>query len=159
METTLQRSQRQLSPAIVVAAIAGECLWFHTDRWDRFFPSAIAAITAMVAIIWKPGFKLIMAYFKSKDCLQRNLYLNCVSLWKALKANRMVRLNKCSSWSRVLISVTWVELLWALYRFFRINNIDLKCSFVRCRKYHKSWWNGAAELHISVDLLCGTTAA
>ena len=27
METTLQRSQRQRSPAIVVAAIAGE--WFH----------------------------------------------------------------------------------------------------------------------------------
>ena len=55
--------------------------------------------------------------------------------------------------------MTWVELLWAVYKFFRINNIDLKCSFVRCRKYHKSWWNGAAELHISVDLLCGTTAA
>ena len=42
--------------------------------------SAIAAITAMVAIIWKPGFNLIMAYFKRKDCLQRNLYLNFVSL-------------------------------------------------------------------------------
>ena len=59
----------------------------------------------------------------------------------------------------VLISVTWVQLLWAVYKFFRINNIDLKCSFVRCRKYHKSRWNGASELHISVDLLCGTTAA
>ena len=34
-----------------------------------------------------------------------------------------------------------------------------KCSFVRCRKYHKSWWDGAAKLHISVDLLCCTTAA
>ena len=45
------------------------------------------------------------------------------------------------------------------YKFFRINNVELKCSFVRCRKYHKSWWNGAAELLISVDLLCGTTAA
>ena len=43
--------------------------------------------------------------------------------------------------------------------FFQINNIELKCSFVQCRKYHKSWWNGAAELHISVDLLCGITAA
>ena len=31
--------------------------------------------------------------------------------------------------------------------------------FFRCRKYQKSWWNGAAELHISEDLLCGTTAA
>ena len=61
-------------------------------------------------------------------------------------------------WSNVLMSVTWVELLLAVYKFFRINNIDLKCSFVRCRKYHKSW-NGAAELHISVELLCGTTAA
>ena len=27
------------------------------------------------------------------------------------------------------------------------------------RKYHKSWWNGAAEPHISGDLLCGTTTA
>ena len=35
----------------------------------------------------------------------------------------------------------------------------LKCLFVQCPKYHKSRWNGAAELHISVDLLCGITAA
>ena len=34
------------------------------------FFSAIAAITAMVAIIRKPGFNLILAYFKRKDCLQ-----------------------------------------------------------------------------------------
>ena len=37
-----------------------------------------------------------------------------------------------------------------VYKFFQINNIELKCSFVRCRKYHKSWSNGAAEPHISV---------
>ena len=63
-------------------------------------------------------------------------------------------------WSSVLISVTreW-RYCGLVYKFFLINNIELKCSFVRCRKYHKSWWNGAAELHISVDLLCGTTAA
>ena len=71
--------------AIVVTAIAGE--WFHMVAMIAaiakvfiFFFSAIAAITAMVVIIWKPGFNLIMAYFKRKDCLQRNLYLNCVSL-------------------------------------------------------------------------------
>ena len=46
-----------------------------------------------------------------------------------------------------------------VYKFILINNIALKCSFVWCRKYHKSWSNGAAELHILVDLLCGTTAA
>ena len=28
-----------------------------------------------------------------------------------------------------------------------------------CWKYLKSWWKGAAELHISVDLLCCTTAS
>ena len=63
-------------------------------------------------------------------------------------------------WSSVLISVTrdW-RCCGLIYKFFLINNIELKCSFVRCRKYHKSWSNGAAELHISVDLLCGTTAA
>ena len=50
--------------AIVVAAISGE--WFHMIAAiaEAFFFSAIAAITAMVAIIWKPGFNLIMAYFK-----------------------------------------------------------------------------------------------
>ena len=65
---------------IVVAAIAGE--WFHMIAAiaEVFFFSATAAITAMVAMIWKPGFNLITAYFKRKDCLQRNLYLNCVSL-------------------------------------------------------------------------------
>ena len=80
---------------------------------------------------------------------------------KALKASDIVWSVSISAvvWSSVLISVTWVELLWAVYKFFRINNIDLKCSFVRCRKYYKSWWNGAAELQISVDLLCGTKAA
>ena len=74
--------------AIIVAAIAGE--WFHMIAMidaiaEVFFFFAVAAITAMVAIIWKPGFNLIMAYFKRKDCLQRNLYLNCVSLWKSLE--------------------------------------------------------------------------
>ena len=47
---------------------------------EVFFFSATAAITAMVAMIWKPGFNLIMVYFKRKDCSQQNLYLNCVSL-------------------------------------------------------------------------------
>ena len=55
-------------------------------------------------------------------------------------------------WSSVLISVTWVWRYCGLdYKFFRVNNIELWCSFVRCRKYHKSCWNGAAELHIGVD--------
>ena len=95
--------------AIVVAAIAGE--WFHM----------IAMITTMVAIIWKPGFNLIMAYFKRKDCLQRNLYLNCVLYHheKALKASDIVWSVSISAvvWSSVLISVTWVELLWLFISF------------------------------------------
>ena len=63
-------------------------------------------------------------------------------------------------WSSVLILVTreW-RYCGLVYKSFRINNIELKCSFVRCRKYHNSWSNGAAGLHISVDLLCGTMAA
>ena len=63
-------------------------------------------------------------------------------------------------WSNVLISVTreW-RYCGLVYKFFLINNIELKCSFVQCRKYHKSWSNGAAKLHIAVDLLCGTTVA
>ena len=30
-----------------------------------------------------------------------------------------------------------MKLLWAIYKFFPINNIDLKYSFVRYRKCHK----------------------
>ena len=63
-------------------------------------------------------------------------------------------------WSSVLIPVTreW-RYCWLVYKFFLINKIELKCSFVWCRKYHQSWSNGAAELHTPVDLLCGTTTA
>ena len=60
METTLQRSQRQRSlrdktfyiSAIVVAAIAGEEFPKIAAIAEVFFFSAIAAITAIVAIIW-----------------------------------------------------------------------------------------------------------
>ena len=53
-------------------------------------------------------------------------------------------------WSSVLISVTreW-RYCGLVYKFFLINNIEFKCSFVRCRKYQKLWSNGAAEPHIS----------
>ena len=63
-------------------------------------------------------------------------------------------------WSSMLISVTreW-RYCGLAYKFFLINIIQLKCSFVRCRKYQKSWSNSAAELDISVNLLSGTTAA
>ena len=63
METTLQRSQRQRSldrtfyiSAIVVAAIAGD--WFHMIAIiaEVFFFLSDPAITAMVEIIWRPGF-------------------------------------------------------------------------------------------------------
>ena len=42
-------------------------------------------------------------------------------------------------WSSVLISVTreWRRCK-RVYKFFRMNNIEQKCSFARCRKYHKS---------------------
>ena len=109
--------------AIAVAAIAGE--WFHMI--DVFF---FSAMTAMVAIIWKPGFNLIMAYFKRKDCLQRNLYLNCVSLmkkpWRLVISPVWPVSISAVVWSSLLISVTRVELLWAVYKFFQRNNINLK---------------------------------
>ena len=55
-------------------------------------------------------------------------------------------------WSSVFISVTreW-SYCGLVYKFFLINKIDLKCSFVHDQMHS----NGAAELHISVDLLCG----
>ena len=139
-------------PAIVT--IAGE--WFHMIAMIAaiaevffFFLSAIAAITVMGAIMWKPGFNLIMAYFKRKNCLQRNLYLNCVSLWKSLNIVWSVSISAVI-WSSLLISVTWVELLWAVYKFFRINNIVPKISQVMMKR--------RPEVHISIDLqLCRFT--
>ena len=87
-----------------------------------------------------------------------------------LRTNRIKAFNKTCVrltsltfpviWSSVLISVTreW-RYCGLIYKFFLINNIELQCSFVLCRKYHKSRSNDAAELHVSVNLLCGTTAA
>ena len=52
----------------VIAAIA-----------DFFF----SAITAMVAIIWKPGFNLIIAYFKRKGLLAaKPLFKLCINMKK-----------------------------------------------------------------------------
>lgn len=42
---------------------------------------------------------------------------------------------------------------------FSAKKIELKCSFVRCRKHPRWWWNGAAERHNSIALLRGTIAA
>ena len=58
METTLQRSLDRTFyiSGIVVAAIAGE--WFHMIAIiaEVFFFLSDPAITAMVEIIWRPGF-------------------------------------------------------------------------------------------------------
>ena len=164
-ETTLQRSQRQRSLRSNFLHLSDCCPCDRYDRWrvvsydrydrrDRwsfffFFFFAIAAITVMGAIMWKPGFNLIMAYFKRKNCLQRNLYLNCVSLWKSLNIVWSVSISAVI-WSSLLISVTWVELLWAVYKFFRINNIVPKISQVMMKR--------RPEVHISIDLqLCRFT--
>ena len=73
---------------------------------------------------------------------------------------RLTSITFPAIWLGMLISVTqeW-HYCGLVYKFFLINNIELKCSFVWCQKYHKSWSDGAAELHNSVDLLCDTTAA
>ena len=65
-------------------------------------------------------------------------------------------------WSSVLISVTreW-RYCGLVYKFFLINNTELKCSFAWCRKYHKSWlgrkklgrWN--AHTRCLVQPWCG----
>ena len=68
--------------AIIVAAIAWEWVHMIAAIAEVFFFFAVAAITAMVAIIWKPGFNLIMAYFKHKDCLQQNLCIIMKKPWR-----------------------------------------------------------------------------
>ena len=151
-EIELFTSQRLLSLRSLRSLESGFIwsLWSPRSlKFFFFFFSAIAAITVMGAIMWKPGFNLIMAYFKRKNCLQRNLYLNCVSLWKSLNIVWSVSISAVI-WSSLLISVTWVELLWAVYKFFRINNIVPKISQVMMKR--------RPEVHISIDLqLCRFT--
>ena len=48
----------------MIAVIAEVYFYFLRGRSDH---------SNGIVIIWKPGFNLIMAYFKRKDCLQRNL--------------------------------------------------------------------------------------
>ena len=97
------------------------------------------------------GLKAFTSEFKLRTNPIKAFYGRCV---------RLTSITFPVIWSSVLISVTreW-RYCGLIYQFFLKNNIELKCSFVRCRKYHKSWSNDAAELHVSVDLLCGTTAA
>ena len=106
---------------------------------------------------WTPG---------HNDCVWTLVHLHYTSQFYTFQGNNQsLQWNVCAAhvitftviWSSV---IQWPEWRYCgLLTFFRINNIELKCSFVQCRKYHKSWWVGAAELHISVDLLCGITAA
>ena len=128
--------------AIVVAAFAGE--WFHM----------IAMIAALAEVFFflsdrsdhsdgsdhmETGLNLIIAYLKRKDCLQRNFYSNCVSLWKkkALKASDVVWSVSISSvvWSSVLISVTWVELtVGCLFYVFTVMPSKIKMQTSQYRK-------------------------
>ena len=86
--TTIAEIELLYLTAIVVAAIAGELSHMIAmiaaipEVIIIFFSTVAAITTAMVAIIWKPGFNMIMAYFKRNDCLRRDLYLNCVLLRK-----------------------------------------------------------------------------
>ena len=110
-------------------------------------------------LCWTPG---------HNDCVWTLVHLHYTSQFHTFQGNHQsLQWNVCAAhvnnFSSNLVEcidfsgLSGATVGWS--RFFRINNIQLKCSFVQCRKYHKSWWNGAAELHISVDLLCGTTDA
>ena len=95
------------------------------DRWDRtFYISAIVAITAIVAIIWKQGALIWSWYILNVRIGYSETSIQTVYHYeKALKASDIVWSVSISAviWSSVLISVTWVELLCAVYKFFRIN--------------------------------------
>ena len=56
----VQRSYGNHSPAIAATTIAEEWFYMIAMITEVFFFGPLAAITAMVAIIWKPGFNLIM---------------------------------------------------------------------------------------------------
>ena len=80
---------------------------------EVFFFSAIPAITAMVATMW--GFNLIMAYFKRKGCIQRNLYLNCVSLSEDFEKISYGSVSIACNWRR-----PWPECVRHVNRTFKL---------------------------------------
>ena len=99
------------------------------------------------------------------NCVWTLVHLHYTSQFHTFQGNHQnLQWNVCAAHvnnfsSNLVECVDFSDFEWRycglVYKFFRINNIELKCSFVRCGKYHKSY--GAAEHHISVDLLCGTT--
>ena len=104
------------------------------------------------------------------DCVWTLVHLHCTSKFHTFKGNHQSLRGMCVRLTskpfpiiNILVECIDFSGLVAYCRlvtFFRIpHNIELKCSFVQCRKCHKSWWNVATELHILVDLLCGITAA
>ena len=66
-------------------------------------------------------------------------YTNPVKAFNGMCVRLITSITFPVMWSSVLISVTreW-RYCGLVYKFFLINNKELKCSFVRCRKYHKS---------------------
>ena len=81
-ETTLQRSQRQQSLRYKKFYLSDRC---RCDRWRvvsiwslNFFFSAIAAITAIVAIIWKPG----LIYRNNHPPFLLNCYLYALQTYR-----------------------------------------------------------------------------
>ena len=138
---------------------------------------------------WRPNTTLFVV-----NVVGTKFYMNCVwtlvcvqytSQFHTFQVNHQnLQWNACAHVNNVFSNlVKFVDFsnsrayFWMVYKFFRINNIELKCLFVQCWKYQKSRWKGATGLHISaepwatsqlgkftlcsttVHLLCGTTAA
>ena len=95
---------------------------------------------------------LVILYLSRRDSLQTSAFNGSLTLHLSISHFSRESFIKA-------LSGMCVRYHGLVYKFFQMNNIELNCSFVCCRKYHKSWWNGTAEHHILVDLLCGTRAA
>ena len=133
-------------------------LWNAGNRYWQVFLTCddIKERPKTTFLWWMPG---------HNDCVWTLVHLHYTSQFHTFQGNHQsLQWNVCAAHvnnfsSNLVECIDFSGLSGAtVVTFFRINNTELKCSFVQCRKYHKSWWNGAAELHISVDLLCGITA-
>ena len=110
--------------AIVVTAIAGE--WFPYDRWTFF--SVIAAITAIVAIIWKQG----LIYRNNHPPFLLNCYLCALQTYRT-HSSKLRLLLVLWTLSTKIVSVRQKVHVPYMFAFFEImangnNFLMLSCS-------------------------------
>ena len=112
------------------------CLISPSSKLKMFTGSVCVLLTGVSLKLIKIKIKLI--YATTSSCEKKKTKWRVKGKWRRLILPFLM----------IRVDFLWSELIRLAVRVDPVRLL--------CRKYH---WNGAAELHISVDLLCGITVA